>query len=268
MAKSNKVATVVSKSVNPPLAGEVLDLCGAVASQALDVQIKITKETESLRSEFARLCILAGVPLIKRDNALVYDKESEIGKALHNVLKDKATEAAKTRDHYSVGVHRVGSEDKYLPVSIWSKERKVFEPVKGAGAVNYNFSAAFALSVDLRDVPSVAESPNGVKAWLRGTAVGERPDGKGQGIRDWIKNDIDKALSRCWAADQTVRIGGNKQDLHDLLKGLYKAGTKKRMKHEKDGDIVVSDDQWKVLCAFVAEAAFNPDMLLEHGITE
>ncbi len=260
MAKSNKVAVAVSKSVNPVLAGEILAKAQAVAVQAIDVQISTANDTESFRAAFADLCLAAGVPVIKRDGVEVFDRESEVGKALHAVLHDKATESAKTRAHYSVEVHQVGSDDKYLPVRMWSSLQRKWVPVDGAPAVTHTFTAAFALGVDLKALASVAEKPNGVKAWMRGTMAGCRPDGKGQGMRDWIKNDIDQALSRGWKTDAAGRAGGARQDFADLLNGLHKAGTKKRARYAKDNgdDSVVSEDQWSALCSIMLEAAFDP----------
>lgn len=262
MAKSNKVATAVAKSVNPSMAANILAQAEAVAVKAIDVQISTSVDTESFQSDFAALCLAAGVPVIKRDGVERFDRDSEVGKALHAVLKAKATESAKTRAHYSVEVHKVGDDDKYLPVRMWSRLTKKWTPVEPALAVNHTFTAAFALGVDLKTLPSVAEKPNGVKAWMRGTAVGERPDGKGQGMRDWINNDVDQALSRGWKTDAAGRAGGGKKDFADLLNGLYSAGTKKRARFAKDNDAesVVSDDQWKALCALVQTLAFDPDL--------
>lgn len=260
MAKSNKVAVAVSKSVNPSMAADILAQVEKVAVKALDVQISTSVDTESFQSDFAALCLAAGVPVIKRDGVERFDRESEVGKALDVALRAKITESAKTRTHYSVEVHRVGEDDNYLPVRMWSRLAKKWIPVEGAPAANHTFNAAFALGVDLKALPSVAEKPNGVKAWMRGTAVGERPDGKGQGMRDWIKNDVDQALSRGWKTDATGRAGGNRQDFADLLNGLHKAGTKKRARYAKDNgvDSVVSEDQWSALCSIMLEAAFDP----------
>jgi len=260
MAKSNKVAVAVSKSVNPALAGEVLAKAQAVAVQAIDVQISTANDTESFRAAFADLCLAAGVPVIKRDGVEVFDRESEVGKALHAVLHAKATESAKTREHYSVEVHQVGNDDNFLPVRMWSSLQRKWVPIKDAPAANHIFTAAFALGVDLKALASVAEKPNGVKAWMRGTMAGCRPDGKGQGMRDWIKNDVDQALSRGWKTDATGRAGGAKQDFADLLNGLHKAGTKKRARYAKENgaDSVVSEDQWSALCSIMLEAAFDP----------
>ena len=276
MAKSNKVATAVAKSVNPSMAADILAKAEAVAVKAIDVQISTSVDTESFQSDFATLCLAAGVPVIKRDGVERFDRESEVGKALHAVLKAKATDSAKTRAHYSVEVHKVGDDDKYLPVRMWSRLAKKWLPIDIEGNVvdpadvddhgiplreaNHTFTAAFALGVDLKTLASVAEKPNGVKAWMRGTAVEERPDGKGQGMRDWINNDVDQALSRGWKADASGRAGGAKHDFADLLNGLHKAGTKKRARYAKDNgdDSVVSEDQWTALCSIMLEAAFDP----------
>lgn len=280
MAKSNKsVSSTVAaavKAVNPSFAAALLAKAEAVAAQAVDVQISTAETSDNFRAAFADLCIEAGVPVIKRDGVEVFDRESEIGKALHEVLKAKATESARTRAHYSVEVHRIGDQDKYLPVRIWSSLRRKWMHVDVNGNAvdpndvadhgvalresNHTFTAAFALGTDLKALPSVVESPNGAKAWLRGTMAGCRPDGKGQGMRDWIKNDVDQALSRGWRIEASGRAGGNRQDFADLLNGLHKAGIKKRARFAKDNgdDSVVSEAQWAALCSIMVEAAFDP----------
>lgn len=261
MAKSNKVAAAVAKSVNPVFAANILAKCETVAGQALDVQIDSAKATESFREAFADLCIAAGVPTIEKDGAVVFNRESEVGKALDKVLRDKATESAKKRSHYDIAVAKVGDSDRYMPVKIWSSLKRKWEPVAGVVS-NHTFTAAFALGVDLKSLSNVVEAPYGAKAWMRGGASGCRPDGKGQGQRDWIKNDIDQALSRGWRMDQSKRSGGNNKDFADLLAGLEKAGVKKRARWEKDNGegSVVSEDQWSTLCSIIVEAAFDPDL--------
>jgi hypothetical protein len=262
MGKSNKVAVAVSKSVNPSFARDILAQVEAVATKAVDVQISTSNETESFRADFRALCLAAGVPVVKRDGVTeVFDRESEVGKALDEALRAKATESAKTRAHYSVEVHRVGDDDKYLPVRIWSPLQSKWVPVEGAPAVNHTFTAAFALGVDLKTLPSVAEKPNGVKAWMRGTMAGCRPDGKGQGMRDWIKNDVDQALSRGWKTEVNRRSNNGGNDLADMLKALdNKTNRNKRTKYERDNGAgsVVSQDQWSMLCSIMFEAAFDP----------
>lgn len=262
MGKSNKVAVAVSKSVNPSFARDILAQVEAVATKAVDVQISTSNETESFRADFRALCLAAGVPVVKRDGVTeVFDRESEVGKALDEALRAKATESAKTRAHYSVEVHRVGDDDKYLPVRIWSPLQSKWVPVEGAPTVNHTFTAAFALGVDLKTLPSVAEKPNGVKAWMRGTMAGCRPDGKGQGMRDWIKNDVDQALSRGWKTEVNRRSNNGGNDLADMLKALdNKTNRNKRTKYERDNGAgsVVSQDQWSMLCSIMFEAAFDP----------
>ena len=106
------------------------------------------------------------------------------------------------------------------------------------------------------------EAPEGTKAWMRGNAVACRPDGKGQGMRDWIKNDIDQALSRGWRMDASGRGTSRRDEFDDLLAKLEKAGDKKRTRWERDNkdDPVVSAEQWKSLCALVQTLAFDPDL--------
>ena len=264
MSKSNKaVNNAVAKSVNPSFARDILAQVERVATKALDVQISTAVDTESFRAEFRALCLAAGVPVVKRDGVTeVFDRESEVGKALDAALRAKATESAKTRAHYSIEVHHVVNEDKYLPVRMWSALQSKWVPVENAPAVNHTFTAAFALGVDLKTLASAAEKPNGVKAWMRGTLAGCRPDGKGQGMRDWIKNDIDQSLSRGWRTEVNRRAAGSRQDFADLLNGLHKAGTKKRAAFAKDNgdESIVSEEQWKALCALIQTLAFDPDL--------
>lgn len=278
MSKSNKaVNNAVAKSVNPSFAREILAQVERVATKALDVQISTAVDTEAFQSDFAALCLAARVPTIKRNGVEVFDRESEVGKALDAALRVKVTESAKGRAHYSVEVYRVGDDDKYLPVRMWSRLTKKWSPIDIEGNVvnpenvedheiplrkpNHTFTAAFALGVDLKTLPSVAEKPYGVKAWLRGNVVGERPDGKGQGMRDWTKNDIDQSLSRGWKTDASGRASGTKKDLADVLNALdSKTNRNKRANYEKDNGVgsVVSQDQWEMLCSIMVEAAFDP----------
>lgn len=263
MGKSSKVAAAVARSVNPVFAAAILDKARAVATAAVDTQVTIGSSTDSFRESFRELCMAAGVPIVKDANGReVFNRDSEVGKALHKVLHDMATDDARKREHYSIDVHRVGQDDKYLPVRVWSALQSKWIPAEGNLEANHTFTASFALGIDLKSLAGVAEKPLGAKAWLRGGVNGERPDGKAQGMRDWIKNDIDQALSRGWKSEAVKRAGGNKQDFADLLNGLHKAGTKKRARWEKDhGDgSVVSEDQWATLCSIIVEAAFDPDI--------
>ena len=255
------VATAVKRSPDPTLAASILAKCDAVGAQAFEVQISTSKATDDFRAAFADLCIAAGVPTIKVGNAVQFDRKSEVGQALDKVLKARITKAASESDHYNVKVHRVGDSDRYQPVAIWSDVKRRFEPVAGM-VPNHTFTAAFALGVDLKTLPNVIEAPEGVKAWMRGNAAGCRPDGRGQGMRDWINNDRDQALSRGWRMDQAQRTAGARGDFADALAGLYKATTKKRGRwvKENEGDPIVSDEQWKALCDVIQTVAFDPDL--------
>lgn len=261
MAKSNKVAAAVSKSVNPTLAANILAKCEAVGAQAFEVQISTAKATDDFRAAFADLCIAAGVPTIKVGNAIQFDRKSEVGQALDKVLKERITDAQRKSNHYDVKVHHVSGTDRYQPVAVWSDVKRRFEPVEGREA-NHVFTAAFALGVDLKLLPNVIEAPEGVKSWMRGNAAGCRPDGKGQGMRDWINNDRDQALSRGWRMDQTQRKGGSRGDFADKLASLYKvtSPSRKRWAKENEDDSVVSDEQWKALCDVIQTVAFDPDL--------
>lgn len=271
MAKSSKVAAAVAKSVSPVFAANILAKCDSVAGQALDVQIDSAKATDSFRAEFADLCIAAGVPTIKVGTAVQFDRKSEVGQALDKVLRERITEKARKSSHYNIKVHQVGNSDRYQPVAIWSDVRRCYEPVNKAGNIaekgdelresNHVFTAAFALGVDLKTLPNVVEAPEGVKAWMRGGAAGCRPDGRGQGMRDWIKNDVDQALSRGWRMDQSgKRKGGNRGEFDEALANLYKGTHHKRNRWERDNqdEEVVSDAQWKSLCEVIQTVAFNP----------
>lgn len=273
MAKSNKVvAAAVAKSVNPTLAANILAKCEAVAESAIDAEIGIAGITESFQAQFRELCLEARVPVINKDGAEVFDRESEVGKALDKVLKGKATESLKRRSNYNVEVFRVGDDDKFLPIQVWSELLKKWLPLNKSGDVakdgddlmegNHTFTAAFALGVDLKALPGIAEKPLGAKAWLRGNAVGKRPDGKGKGMRDALNNVIDQALSRGWRMDVSGRAAGSRGDFADQLAGLYKASHKKRNRWERDNqdEPVVTDEQWKALCDVIQTVAFDPDL--------
>ena len=273
MAKSNKVvAAVVAKSVNPVLAESILAKCEAVAESAIDAEIGIAGITESFQAQFRELCLEARVPVINKDGAEVFDRESEVGKALDKVLKGKATESLKRRSNYNVEVFRVGDDDKFLPVQVWSELLKKWLPLNKSGDVakdgddlmegNHTFTAAFALGVDLKALPGIAEKPLGAKAWLRGNAVGKRPDGKGKGMRDALNNVIDQALSRGWRMDVSGRAGGSRGDFADAVGNLYKVTNKKRNRWERDNqdETVVTDQEWKALCDVIQTAAFDPEI--------
>lgn len=266
MGKSSNKSTVSAAVVNE-LHNEVV----AVAEAALEAQAQITGASESFRERFRALCVRASIPVIKVNGVERFDKDSEKGKALHQLLSIEATKIAAKLTRFSLEVYKVGDEDKFLPVRIWSDLESKWKPLNTAGEIaqdgdelrkpNHVFTAAFALSADLKSLAGYVEKPLGAKAWLRGDGRKLRPDGK-MGQRDWIKNDVHQALSRGWKMDvATGRAGGNLGEFDDLLANLEKAGAKKRARFEKDNDEpVVSADQWSGLCALIQTLAFNPEL--------
>ena len=115
----------------------------------------------------------------------VVDRKSEGGKAIDAILAPRVLAALVKGADYDVEVHRVGSGDEYLPVD-------------DSHPANFTIKGAYAVAVNLTELPSVKDSPRGMKAWLRGNAEnGLRPDG-GKGLRDLINNSRDQVLSRFW----------------------------------------------------------------------
>lgn len=269
MAKANKVATA---SVAAAVASTVVLPANVVAGlenlgrDAADANVASHKASDGLRSRFAALCMEAGVPTIRKGQALVYDRASETGKAVSKILHKAIEDRVKESSFYDIPVYRVGEDDRYLPTRIWSEAVREFVPVKDTPAANHILTAQFALTANLKGLNSVAEKPFGLKAWLVGGANGERPDGRSQGMREGVKNGgVDKVESRLWASDVTKRSAGSNKDFADLMSGLYKAGTKKRGRWSKDNgeDSVVSDDDYKALCALMERAVFDPDFAAE-----
>jgi len=272
MAKSSNKSSV-SAAVVSELHGEVV----AVAEAALEAQAQITGASESFRERFRALCVRASIPVVKVNGVERFDKDSEKGKALHQLLSIEATKIAAKLTRFALEVYKVGDEDKYLPVRIWSGLESKWKPLNTAGEVaatndkgevieeirkpNHVFTAAFALSADLKSLASHVEKPYGAKAWLRGDGQKKRPDNR-IGQRDWIKNDVHQALSRGWSMDATTgRTNGGAGEFDDLLANLHKAGAKKRDRFARDNDEpVVSADQWSGLCALIQTLAFNPDL--------
>lgn len=189
-------------------------------------------------------------PLVKRfKDALiksgVTERKSEGGKAIDTIMVPLVIASLVKTKHYDVSVHRVGSGDDYLPVD-------------EAHPANFTFTGAYAVSADLNDLPSVKESPRGVKAWLRGNAEnGLRPDGQ-KGLRDLINNAKDQVIGRnLWrqALDEIAQGGATKTsvDLVDELAGLHKRLSKKRERYEKNGGECVSDAELKAACDRLAD---------------
>lgn len=171
----------------------------------------------------------------------VTDRKSDGGKAIDAFMSPLVVAALVKTGHYDVAVHRVGSGDEYLPVD-------------AAHPANFTITGAYAVSADLNELPSVKDSPRGMKAWLRGNAEnGMRPDGESQGLRDKIKEAKDQVMSRnLWkrTLEEIARGGASKAsvDLVDELAGLYKRLSKKRERYEKNGGECLSDVELKVAC--------------------
>lgn len=263
MSKAKKVASVsatVAQVVNLP--ATVVSGLQNLGRDAADANIASQGASDGLRSRFAALCVEAGVPTIRKGQALVYDRASETGKAVSGVLHKAIEDRVKESRFYDVPVYRVGEDDRYLPTRIWSEALREFVPAKDTPAANHTLTAQFALTASLKGLNSVAEKPYGLKAWLVGGANGERPDGRAQGLREGVKNSgVDKVESRLWLSDVSKRSAGNNKDIADLMAGLYKAGTKKRARWAKDNgeDSIVSDDLFKQVCDMAEMMVFDPE---------
>ena len=178
-------------------------------------------------------------PLVKRFRAVVdemgvVDRKSDGGKAVDAFMTPLIVAALVKSGHYDVEVHRVGSGDEYLPVD---KEHPA----------NFTITGAYAVSADLNELPSVKDSPRGMKAWLRGNAEnGLRPDGD-KGSRDVIKNGCDQVKTRFWKRD---KAGGKSEtkSLETKLLELYKELKGSRDRYETDGGECLSDAELKAAC--------------------
>lgn len=178
-------------------------------------------------------------PLVLRFRAAVCemgltDRKSDGGKAIDAFMSPLVVAALVKTGHYDVAVHRVGSGDEYLPVD-------------AAHPANFTITGAYAVSADLNELPSVKDSPRGMKAWLRGNAEnGLRPDGE-KGLRDLVKNAKDQVISRFWKRD---KVGGKSEtkSLETKLLELYKELKGSRDRYENDGGECLSDVELKVAC--------------------
>lgn len=201
-----------------------------------------------LRIRFADACEALGVPITGEGDAARYDKDSEAGKAVSKFLRDGALDAIRQDRGYDLMVHRVGAEDKYLPVAVWSTLAQRFVPVADAPVANFAITAALALDGDLKKMEGQALAPYGMKAWLRGGLSGPRPDGVTKGMRDSLMNVADQCVSRAWR--DTMPGGGSAprvpRDLEAWLKDTVKV-LESRVKsyHKENGDDA---------CATIAEA--------------
>lgn len=191
-----------------------------------------------LRIRFADACEALGVPVVGTGDEARYDRDSERGKMVSKFLKEGALQAIRQDKGYDLKVHRVGSEDKYLPVAVWANLHKRFVPAPDAPVANFVITAAFALDANLKLLEGPAVAPYGMKAWLRGGVTGMRPDGIGKGFRDTLMNVADQCVSRAWA--NTMPGGGTRsksKDLEAWLKDTVKV-LESRIKsyHKDNGD--------------------------------
>jgi len=213
------------------------------------VQHKSLLIPDSVKAELSAIAIKSGAvyvaaergwkPLVKRFRAIVdemgvVDRKSDGGKVVDAFMTPLIVAALVKSGHYDIAVHRVGSGDEYLPVD-------------EANPANFTITGAYAVSADLNELPSVKESPRGMKAWLRGNAEnGLRPDGE-KGSRDVIKNGCDQIKARFWKRD---KAGGKAEtkSLETKLLDLYKELKGSRDRYETDGGECVSDAELKVEC--------------------
>lgn len=178
-------------------------------------------------------------PVVKRFKALVAemgiaDRKSDGGKAIDAFMTPVILAALVKSGAYDLPVHRVGSDDEYLPVD-------------ADHPANFTITGAFAVSTNLTELPSVKDKPRGLKAWLRGNAEnGLRPDGE-KGLRDLVNNSKDQVISRFW---KKKRIGGGEGPaaLDAKLLDLYKHLKGARDRWETDGGECVSDAELKGHC--------------------
>lgn len=173
----------------------------------------------------------------------VVDRKSDGGKAIDAILAPRVLAALVKGADYDVEVHRVGSGDEYLPVD-------------DAHPANFTIKGAYAVAVNLTELPSVKDSPRGMKAWLRGNAEnGLRPDG-GKGLRDLINNSRDQVLSRFWKKGK--RAGGDgPTPLDRKLLDLYSTLQGARNRWETDGGECVTDAELKGLCDRFADSVLK-----------
>ena len=209
----------------------------AVASAAADAFVADRVSWEPVAFAFGQAVEEADIPTIKDAEGKVVgaDWESEGGKAVVAYISPKILTALSKNKYYDVEVHRVGSGDEYLPVD-------------EAHPANYTITGAYAVTADLNDLASVKERPNGMKAWLRGGVIGERPDGDAQGLRDKINNNKDQVMRRLKKKENERRQSPTKKDFVDKLLGLYKSLKGSRDRYETDGNDVLLDAEFKAEC--------------------
>ena len=173
----------------------------------------------------------------------VVDRKSDGGKAVDAILAPRVLAALVKGADYDIEVHRVGSGDEYLPVD-------------DSHPANFTIKGAYAVAVNLTELPSVKDSPRGMKAWLRGNAEnGLRPDG-GKGLRDLINNSRDQVLSRFWKKDK--RAGGDgPAALDQKLLDLYKSLKGARDRWQTDGGECLTDAEFKAACDRFADTVLK-----------
>lgn len=197
----------------------------SLADQATAVYVKAAKAWTPILSSFRAIA----------DDLGAADRKSEAGKGIDAILGPRVLAALVKGSDYDIEVHRVGSDDEYLPVD-------------AAHPANYTITGAYAVSANLNDLASVKDKPRGMKAWLRGNAVnGLRPDGEA-GLRDLINNSKDQVLSRFWKKTRAKGAGAGANPLDEKLLGLYKYLKGARDRWESEGGECVSDAELRGHC--------------------
>lgn len=227
---------------NYEISAAVKSQLDTVAAQAAEAFVADRRGWEPVAAAFGVACLEADLPLVADGTAV--DWESEQSKAVIAYISPKILAALAADPYYDVTVHRVGSGDEYLPVDADHE-------------ANYLITGAFAVSANLNDLPSVKDSPRGLKAWLRGGANGLRPDGEAKGLRDLINNNKDQVVSRLKKKEDARRTASSKKDFVDKLLEVYKSLAKSRERFEKDGGECVSDSELKALCNELADKALK-----------
>jgi len=195
----------------------------SIADRATAVYTKAEKGWQPILADFRAI----------RDELQVVDRKSEGGKAIDAILAPRVLAAMAKCNDYDVPVHRVGSADEYLPVD-------------EAHPANFVITGAFAVSANLNDLPSVKDSPRGLKAWLRGNAInGLRPDGE-TGLRDLINNGKDQVVSRFWKKKKGKGAGNGPNPLDEKVLELYTFLKGARDRWETDGGECITDAELKV----------------------
>jgi hypothetical protein len=218
----------------------------AVASAAADAFVADKVSWEPVAFAFGQAVEEADIPTIKNGEGVIVgaDWESEGGKAVVAYISPKILTALSKNKYYDVAVHRVGSGDEYLPID-------------EAHPANYTITGAFAVTANLNDLASVKERPNGMKAWLRGGVIGERPDGDAKGLRDKINNNKDQVVRRLRNKENERRQAPTKKDFVDKLLDLYKGLKGARDKYEEAGNVCANDAEFKTLCMELADKALK-----------